>query len=132
MHFSKMKQSRYLKTADVDPEVLVTIKKVVLDKIDDESDEEKWTCYFEEFDKPLVLNWTNIQLIVKAVGHEDSDKWLGHQVILYHDETVQFKGSIVGGIRVRAVKKKPVPQAAEPNDPIPGHIPGWDDEADVA
>ena len=123
-----MKQSRYLKTGDVDPEVLITIKRVLLEKIDDESGDEKWVLYTLEFDKGLVLNWTNIQLIAKALGSEDSDAWSGHQVILYHDETVQFRGNVVGGIRVRPVKKKPAPQAADPND----RIPGWDDEEDVA
>ncbi len=51
-------------------------------------------------------------------------------MILYHDETVQFRGNVVGGIRVRAVKKKPavVAEANDPDDPIPG----WDDEEDVA
>ena len=129
MHFSKMKQSRYLKTLDVDPEVFVTIQKCPLEKVDEEKDEEKYVLYVREFDKGLVLNWTNIQLLVKATGCEDSDEWAGHQVILYHDETVQFRGKVTGGIRVRAVKKTAAaPQAEGPNDPIPG----WDDEEDVA
>ncbi len=130
MHISKMKQSRYLKTGDVAPEVLITIKKVLLEKIDDEASEEKWVLYTQEFEKGLVLNWTNIQLIANALGNEDSDSWAGNQVILYHDETVQFRGNVVGGIRVRAVKKKPavVAEANDPDDPIPG----WDDEEDVA
>ncbi len=128
MHISKMKQSRYLKTGDVDPEVLITIKKVLLEKIDDEANEEKWVLYTQEFEKGLVLNWTNIQLIAKALGNEDSDSWAGHQVILYHDETVQFRGNVVGGIRVRPAQKRPVQQAEGPNDPIPG----WDDEEAVA
>ena len=128
MHISKMKQSRYLKTGDVDPQVLITIKSVLLEKIDDEASEEKWVLYTQEFEKGLVLNWTNIQLIAKAIGIEESDSWAGHQVILYHDETVQFRGNVVGGIRVRAAKKRPVQQVAEPNDPIPG----WDDEEAAA
>ena len=135
MHISKMKQSRYLKTGDVDPEVLVTIEKVALEKIDNDSGEEKYVLYTREFDKGLVLNWTNTELTAKATGSKDSDDWMGKQVILFHDETVQFRGSVVGGIRVRAVKKKPVKQTAEPNDPIPGwddEDPRWDDEEAVA
>ena len=128
MHFSKMKQSRYLKTADVDPEVLVTIQKCQLEKIDEEKDEEKHVLYVQEFDKGLVLNWTNIQSLARATGCDDSDEWSGHQVILYHDETVQFRGQVTGGIRVRAVKKKVAPPPDGPNDPIPG----WDDEEAAA
>ena len=130
MHISKMKQSRYLKTADVNDDVLVTIDRVELEKIDHDSDEEKYVLYMQEFDKGLVLNWTNIQLLAKATGNEDSDSWAGHQVILFHDETVMFRGNVVGGIRVRAIKKKPV-VVLEANDPD-DRIPGWDDEEDVA
>ena len=130
MHISKMKQSRYLKTADVDDDVLVTIDRVEFEKIDHDSDEEKYVLYMKEFDKGLVLNWTNIQLLAKATGNEDSDSWAGHQVILFHDETVMFRGNVVGGIRVRAIKKKPV-AVLEANDPD-DRIPGWDDEEDVA
>ena len=82
MHISKMKQSRYLKTADVDDDVLVTIDRVELEKIDHDSDEEKYVLYMQEFDKGLVLNWTNIQLLAKATGSEDTDTWAGNQVIL--------------------------------------------------
>ncbi len=129
MHFSKMKQSRYIKTADVEDDVLVTITRVDFEKIDPESDEEKYVLHMREFDKGLVLNWTNIQLLAKATGSEDTDDWPGKQVILFHDETVQFRGSVVGGIRVRRVKKPPVVQDEGPNDPIPG----WDDgEEDAA
>ena len=128
MHFSKMKQSRYLKTADVDPEVLVTIQKCELETIDEEKDEEKHVLHVREFDKGLVLNWTNIQLLAKATDCVDSDEWAGKQVILFHDETVQFKGTVTGGIRVRAVKKKAPVVDDGPNDPIPG----WDDEEAIA
>ena len=130
MHISKMKQSRYLKTADVDDDVLVTIDRVELEKIDHDSDEEKYVLYMQEFDKGLVLNWTNIQLLAKATGSEDTDTWAGNQVILFHDETVMFRGNVVGGIRVRPVKKKPITVAGknDPND----RIPDWDDEEDVA
>ena len=130
MHISKMKQSRFLKTADVDDDVLVTIDRVELEKIDHDSDEEKYVLYMQEFDKGLVLNWTNIQLLAKATGSEDTDAWAGNQVILFHDETVMFRGNVVGGIRVRTVKKKPVAvvEATDPDDPIPG----WGDEEAVA
>jgi hypothetical protein len=122
MHISKMKSSRFLKTSDVDPEVLITIQKVDSDVVDEDSHEEKYVLYTHEFDKPLVLNWTNIQLIANAVGSEDTDNWPGHQVVLYHDETVSFRGQVVGGIRVRRApkqKRRPVARKQDPDDPLP-------------
>ena len=128
MHFSKMKKSRYIQSADVEDDVLVTITGCNLEQLDPESDEEKHVLHMQEFDKGLVLNWTNIQLLAKFTGCDDSDDWAGHQVILFHDETVQYLGKVVGGIRIRRAKKPSVVQDEGPNDPIPG----WDDEEDVA
>ena len=128
MNISKMKQSRYIKIDDVDPEVLVTIQSCVLATIDEESGEQKYVLHVREFDKPMVLNWTNIQLLAKATGCSDSDEWSDKQVILYHDETVQFKGTVTGGVRVRAVKKTALAVDDGPNDPIPG----WDDDEAAA
>jgi hypothetical protein len=124
-----MKTSNFLKSPDVDPEVLVTIvecKEEVVDKIENES---KHVLYFREFEKPLVLNWTNIEAISVYVGEENTDNWPGHQVVLFHDPSVSFKGKRTGGIRVRpAPKKAQAVQDDGPNDPIPG----WDADEGAA
>ena len=122
MLISNMKQSRYLKAADVDPERVVTIKAVAQENVGPESGPEqiKWVLHTHELDKALVLNWTNIQLIARVTGSQDTDHWPGKQIILWNDESVQFHGEIVGGVRVRQAPKKPTPVEAAPfDDDIP-------------
>lgn len=129
MHIGQMKQSKYIKKEDIKPNGnLVTIKSLRLENVapQDQERDEKWTIFFREFDKGMVLNWSNIQLIAKATGSEDTDSWPGKQVVLYVDDNVSFGGKLVGGIRVRAVRK----QSAAPTPPpeLEPSGPEFDDE----
>jgi len=101
-----LKQSKFLTKSDVEPDVLVTIKSYeqVNVALETQTPEEKYVLYFEELDKPLVLNMTNGMLIAAITGSEDFDDWPGKQIMLYNDKTVMFAGKLTGGIRVRAVK----------------------------
>lgn len=72
--------------------------------------EYKWTMSFQETDKPMVLNSTNIQLCAKACDSEDTDDWIGKKVVLYDDPNVSFAGKLTGGIRIRAPRnQQPAP-----------------------
>ena len=106
-----VKKSNYLTRADVDPPVIVTIREVVEETLaNPEGDDElKQIVYFQEFEKGHVLNWINAQTIAKLLGSESFDDWPGGKIVLYDDPTVVFAGKVVGGIRVRAVRKRPVP-----------------------
>ena len=102
---SEMVQSKYLKTADVPDPVIVTVTKVGKVNLakEDAAPEYKWAIRFQEFDKPMVLNSTNIKRLGKALGDE-TDGWKGGQVTLYVDPDIEFGGNIVGGLRIRASK----------------------------
>jgi len=106
MNVNELGTSKFLTKHDVDPPVLVTI--VGCEKMnvamETQAPEEKWTMTFKELDKPLVLNPTNGQLIAAITGSEESDGWIGKQIMLYNDPTVSFAGKLTGGIRVRAVQ----------------------------
>lgn len=120
MHISKMTESKYLKQDDVGDGKLVTVKGITRTNVarEDDEPEYKYTMAFQETDKPLVLNTTNIQLCARACGSEDTDDWIGKKIVLYTDPNVSYAGKLVGGIRIRAPKgaaAKPVP-AADPND----------------
>ena len=105
----EMLESKFLKKEDVDPPTLVTITDVkqVNVALADETPELKWAAVFKQFKKPLVLNRTNIQLLAKNLKSEDSEDWLGKNVVLYCDETVTFRGEMIGGVRIRAAKPRP-------------------------
>ena len=128
MNVNELKNSKYLKKEDVDPAVKVTIKSCEMQNVALESQhpEEKWVMFFEEFDKPLVLNSTNGQAIANICKSPESDDWIGSVIVLYNDPNVGFQGKITGGIRVRAVKTK---QASKPvQEPEDGPDYGFDDD----
>lgn len=64
-------------------------------------------AYFVENIKPLVLNATNSK-IVKSFnnGNPFVDDWYNTVIELYIDETVQMKGEVVGGVRIRPIQPK--------------------------
>lgn len=113
MKTSAMVESKYLKQDDIGEGKLVTISGLKRVNLAQEGDapEFKWTISFEELDKPMVLNSTNIQLCERACGSDDTDDWIGKRIVLYVDENVSFGGKIVGGIRIRKPKS---PSAVKP------------------
>lgn len=106
MNINEMIESKYLKQSDVPDPVIVTIhslKKVNVAR-DDEDPDYRWTVKFAEFPKPMVLNVTNIRRCAKAHGNDNED-WLGKQMELYTDPDIEFGGNIVGGLRLRGLRK---------------------------
>ena len=112
MHISALKQSKFLTRADAGHGILVTIKDIYQENVAKEGapEELRWCLQFNEQEKPMVLNSTNGQIIASITGSEDTDNWIGKQIVLYDDPNVSFGGKLVGGIRCRA----PRPQAAKP------------------
>jgi hypothetical protein len=105
----EMIESKYLKQSDIDHDALVTIEKVGKANIAREGDEPeyKWLVRFAEVKKPMVLNSTNIKRLAKACNSDDTDDWVGKQVVLYVDPDVEYAGNVVGGLRIRAHKQQP-------------------------
>jgi len=103
----EMIDSKYLKQTDVEDEITVTVVKVGKANVAKKGDEAeyKWLIRFQEFEKPMVLNSTNIKRLAKACDSDDTEGWIGKQVILYVDPDVEFAGNIVGGLRIRAKPK---------------------------
>jgi hypothetical protein len=103
---SEMKSSKFLKKDDVGDGTVCTISGVSQENVAKEGvdPEMKWCLHFTNFDKPLVLNTTNMQLIAKFLQSEDTDEWEGKKIILYDDPSVSFGGKLTGGIRVRPYK----------------------------
>lgn len=104
---SEMMESKYLRKEDLDEDAAVTIVGVKKTNIarEDEEPQMKWLIKFEEFEKPMVLNSTNIQLTARACASDNTDDWKGKRVVIYVDDNVSFQGKLVGGLRIRALKK---------------------------
>jgi hypothetical protein len=65
--------------------------------------------FVEEFDRPLVINRTNVKALIDLYGNDTAD-WIGERFNLYVSET-SFQGDTVRCLRVRGVKAE---KTAEP------------------
>ena len=125
----EMIESKYLKQSDIPDPVIVTVQGVKQVNVakDDEAPELKWAIKFREFDKPMILNTTNIHVAAKVFGNDDTDKWRGQEIVLYTDPNVSFGGQVVGGLRFRGQEKAPVKAAARGGSSVVGGKPLDDD-----
>jgi hypothetical protein len=112
---SEMLPSSYLKQTDFDEAgFIVTVATISQKNIarDDEAPEMKWIVYFQEFEKGMVLNSTNIQALAKACGSDDTDDWAGKQVVVYVDPNVGYGGKTTGGLRIKRHVQAQAPKQA--------------------
>lgn len=130
-NINEMMPSKYMKITDVPDPVIVTVsgvKKVNIAQ-EDKDPEYKWAIKFKEFEKPMILNKTNMNVAAIVFKSNQTEDWLGNEIILFNDESVSYAGQITGGLRFRGQDKAPV-RAAEkevpPNfDDFKGDTP-WD------
>lgn len=68
--------------------------------------EERLIVAFDGISRHLPLNQSNLQELVKAVhGVDDAAEFVGLMVDIYVDDSVEYQGEIVGGIRLEAQEK---------------------------
>ena len=106
----------YLRQEDISGSQLVTIARVGEATFEEDGKQrKKLVVFFEEHESGLAVNATNCRRIMRACDAWDTDQWIGHKVILFVDEEVEFGGRVVGGLRVR----KPVEKELEANEAAP-------------
>lgn len=119
--FNTMVPSKYLKQSDFEQPALLTITEFAQENIAQEGqpEERKWTVYFAELEKGMVLNATNLQLIQVATGTDSSEAAIGRKIVVYVDPNIAMGGKLVGGLRIRAPKNRvaaqPAPAPLPPN-----------------
>jgi len=102
--------SKYLKADDLPRPVLVTISDVAEETMND--GKAKPVVSFLEEEKSLVMNKTNAERIADITGSNNTDDWIGHQVVIYRD-VVMFQGKTTPCVRVQPPAPAPAakPQA---------------------
>jgi hypothetical protein len=112
MQILKFYPSKYIRPDDLNDEQGLTIRECQAEEI---NGEQKPVLGFQEIDKGLVLNRTNVETIADRYGYE-TDNWRSKSIVLYRTK-VEFRGKRVPAIRVR------FPSAPEPppitDDDIP-------------
>ncbi len=97
MKISDAFPSNYLKASDLNGKaVRVTIDSVTMEKL---GDDQKAILHFVGKDKGLVINKTNANRIIEAIGTDETDTWFGWSIVLYACK-VDFQGKRVDAIRV--------------------------------
>ena len=94
----------YLKKEDIDGEITATVTDVWSEVVLN-AGRKKLVVSFREFEKPLILNKTNIKRFARIFGTGDTTAWRGH-VTVYVEGGVEYGGRVVGGIRVRPAEAK--------------------------
>ena len=121
--------SRFLGVTDIGTKKLrMEIVKVRKEEVKDRDSgrmKKKLIVFFENVDKPLVLNVTNKNVLVDALGKAPAG-WLGATVGVFVDPTVGFGGKKTGGVRLR-VLQPPAAAKSTPVKPPPATPPAADD-----
>lgn len=115
MRMSDLFPSNWLKADDFEQPRQLKIKELTMEELGEDK-QKKPVVYFVGEPKGLVLNKTNFEAIVNAVGDEETDNWIGQAVELYR-ATTQFRGMSTPCVRVRAPRAQrtqsgPAPQSA--------------------
>jgi len=90
--------SRWLSASDIDGNVNVTVVRAYEEEVGDEK-EKKLILEFAEFEKPMILNRTNIKKMQDLFGF-DSDDWEKKVIVLGKIET-NYKGELVEALRIK-------------------------------
>ena len=141
-NIDQMSESKYLRKEDVgDPGegticTIVGLKQANIAR-EDEDPKLKWLIKFREFQKPMVLGSTTIQLAAMILGSKETDDWIGKKILVFHDPSVSFGDKLVGGLRfrkatpttpvdkVKAMQAQAAPRQSE--NPAPAEDPFDDD-----
>lgn len=129
MRISQAFPSRWLKAADLGGrKVPVVIASSAIENIGDDAD--KLVLYFQGKQKGLVLNVTNANMISEICGTDETDDWVGHEIVLFPTR-VDFQGRRVDAIRVdypiNGSGAKPQPRQPAPPPPSFSNPPDDDD-----
>ena len=103
-HWKKLINPDYLGAYSLDPgkDMVLTIKAVRKEMITgtDGKKEECIVCYWEEDQKPMILNVTNCKMIAKLLKTPYIERWAGHRIQI-GAEVVSAFGEKVEALRVR-------------------------------
>ena len=125
--------SQYLGVTDVgDRKIRTRIVKTKKEQVRDRESgklKKRIVVFFENVAKPLILNATNLNTLIDALGRNPAN-WLNASIGIWVDPSVAYAGKKTGGVRLRvlgpAVKPKPAAQPA-PKPTKPASEEGWSD-----
>lgn len=114
-HYRKAFDSPYLSSADIVDPVVLTVRRVVLEKDRTKKTQDLFnTAYFVEPEirhgeklKPMILNATNSKMMASITGSKWIDDWNGVAVTIFVDSNVRFGKETVEGLRLAKATERP-------------------------
>ena len=115
-HWKKLINPDYLGAYSLDPgkDMILTIRQVTKEMVTgaDGKKEECIVCYWQEEQKPMILNVTNCKMIAKLLKSPYIERWAGHRIQI-GAEVVSAFGEKVEALRVRKQLPEDVKVACE-------------------
>lgn len=111
----------YLRKTDIERPTQVNIVDVHAEDVPGVA-RKKLVVQFREFEKPLILNSTNIKALEQLFKTSETAHWRG-AVVLYVDEQIEYAGQRVGGIRIAPAQPQPASPPGYPATPNHDAIP---------
>lgn len=124
--------SKYLATGDIgDRKVGTKIAKVRKEEMrsNDGTKRMRFVIYLKTLDKPMVLNATNKNELVTALGRTPAN-WVGASIGILVDSNVMFAGKRTKGLRLRVLAPAAKPAAAKAPAAPATAADDWTEEGD--
>jgi len=106
-HWKKLTNPNYLGAYSLDDgkEIVLTIREVKMEPVigSDGKREDCAVCYWQENEKPMIMNTTNLKMVAKLTGSPYIEKWPGTPVQI-GTEKVRAFGTVTDALRIRDVK----------------------------
>lgn len=103
-HWKKLSNPNYLGAYSIEDgrDLVLTIRAVKQETVigADGKKDECIVCYWEEPDKPMILNSTNAKQIQKLLGTPYIERWAGRKIQIGVEKVKAF-GDVVEALRVR-------------------------------
>ncbi len=107
-YFDQMKESPFLSwfdTTEIGEEVTIVNYDPVEIETKSGEIEKKWAVYFQEKEKPLLLNKTNRNTLSQLFGGR-LDQSIGKKVTLYFRDDIEFQGKQTKGLRLKPARRE--------------------------
>lgn len=106
-HWKKLTNPNYLGAYSLEEgkEIVLTIKTVRQEAVvgSDGKKEDCIVCYWQENQKPMILNVTNCKAITKVAGTPYIEQWAGVRVQIGTEKVAAF-GTVTDALRIRTTK----------------------------
>lgn len=108
-HWKKLTNPNYLGAYSLDngADIVLTIREVRMEAVigSDGKKEDCAVCYWQENEKPMIMNTTNLKMVAKLSGSDYIENWVGQKVRI-GTEKVRAFGTVTDALRIRDEKVK--------------------------